>query len=142
MIARIYTKDYVVLDYDSSVPCVIATYTKFMFMDEFKEHLEFALAFMKEKALKTGRMMWIPDKTSYPVCAEDQTKWVVEDWTPRALAANIRYVAFVLPASEWALGGIEDYREGGTKKGMTTANFKDVESAKQWFKELNGIEKD
>jgi hypothetical protein len=136
MITRIYAKDYVVLDYDPSVPCVVASYSKFMLMDEFKEHLEFALEFMKEKAQETGRIMWLPDVTLYPVFAPDQAKWAIEDWTPRALAANIRYVAFVLPGNEWTMGGIEDYNDGGVAKGMTTANFKDVESAKKWFREL------
>jgi hypothetical protein len=63
MITRIYEKEYVTLDYDSSVPCVISTSLKFMMLEEFKSQLNFGLEFMKEKIKETGRMMWLPDTT-------------------------------------------------------------------------------
>ena len=141
MITRIYEREYVTLDYDSSVPCVVATSLKYMMLDEFKAHLDFGLEFMKEKIKETGKMMWLPDTTSAVAFDDESTKWVIDDWTPRALAAGIKHVGFVV--SECELGPklkAEEYSEGvkssEEKEGITTAFFKDVESAKNWFREI------
>jgi hypothetical protein len=54
MITRIYEKEYVTIDYDPSVPCLVATTLKFMLLEEFKSYLDFALDFMKERKKETG----------------------------------------------------------------------------------------
>jgi hypothetical protein len=40
MITRIYEKEYVILDYDPSVPCLVSTNLKFMLLEEFKSLLD------------------------------------------------------------------------------------------------------
>ncbi|HEY9047515.1 MAG TPA: hypothetical protein VIN08_16530 [Ohtaekwangia sp.] len=137
MITRIYTTPQVVIDYDASVPCLVATSFDFMMPAEFRAHLNFALDFMCEKIKETGKtMMWLPDTSASPVFDEESTKWSVEDWTPRAVAAGIRHIGFVLPENELAQIALDDYKEGGVQAGMRVGFFKDVASAKQWFREL------
>jgi hypothetical protein len=68
---------------------------------------------------------------------DDGIKWVSENWTPRVLAAGIKYIGFVLPESEWAKMAVEEYTETVEKKGMTITYFKDVESAKNWFRNMS-----
>lgn len=136
MITRIYSKDFVEIDYDSSVPCLIATNLKFMLSNEFRSHLEFALVFMEEKINETGkRMMWLVDTRLSPVFVDEDTSWTAEDWTPRALAAGVTHVAFILTQNEWALMSIDAYNEQGSKAGMKVAYFADIDSAKKWFSE-------
>jgi hypothetical protein len=141
MITRIYEKEYATLDYDPSVPCVIATTLKFMMLEEFKLHLDFGLEFMKEKIKETGKMMWLPDTTLAGAFDDEGIKWVIKDWTPRALAAGIKHMGFVISESEWTNMATEEYSESvkgnGEKEGMTTAFFKDVESAKKWFRDMS-----
>jgi hypothetical protein len=135
-----FETDFITLEYDAAVPCVIATPLRFMTHDEYKIHLNVGLDIMREKIKETGRMMWLPDTRWSPVFADEDTAWAIADWTPRALAAGIRHVGFVLPDSDWARVGVQDYGDGSKgdeeKPGMTVAYFKTVDAAKDWFRNL------
>lgn len=135
MITRIYATQQAVLDYDDSVPCVVLTHLEFLLEAEFQAVLNFGLDFMREKIKEGGRILWLPDTTLSPVFNEADSKWAVENWNPRALEAGIRHVTFVLPVDELALITVEEYKELGDNRGLTIGYFKDVESAKKWFKE-------
>lgn len=136
----VFDTDFVQLHFDASVPCVTGTLLRFMNHEEYKKHLNMGLDIMKAKIGSAGRMMWLPDTRMSPVFAEEDTAWAIADWTPRALAAGIRHVAFVLPESDWARIGVEDYGDGSkgddATPGMTVAYFKTVEAAKDWFRNL------
>ena len=140
MITRIYEREYVTLDYDSSVPCVVATPLKFMMPEEFKSHLNFGLDFII-KIKDTRKMLWLADITLDGTLDEEGLKWVIEDWTPRAIAAGIKHMGVVIPENEWTKIAAEEYSESvkstKEKEGLTTAYFKDVESAKNWFREIS-----
>lgn len=137
MITRIYEREYVTLDYDPSVPCIVATHLKFMLVEEFKSHLDFALDFMKGKIKETGRMLFLADTTLSPAADTEAVKWTAEDWTPRALEAGIKHVAFVLPENEWSKMSVDEYTEAGKKNGMDITYFQDLESAKNWFRDMS-----
>jgi hypothetical protein len=85
--------------------------------------------------------MWLPDTTLAVAVDDEGTKWAIEDWTPRAIEAGIKHVGFVTSESEWANMATEEYSESvktyGEKEGMTTAFFRDVESAKNWFRNMS-----
>ncbi len=136
MITRIYTKDFVEIDYDPSAPCLLARNLKFMLSDEFKSHLEFALAFMKEKVKETGKnIMWLVDTRHSPVFQEEDVQWATQDWTPRALSVGVTHVAFILSQNEWVVMGVDKYNDEGSKAGMKVAYFPDIDSARNWFSE-------
>ncbi|HEY9047513.1 MAG TPA: hypothetical protein VIN08_16520 [Ohtaekwangia sp.] len=140
MITRIYTREYVVLDYDSSVPCVIATRLEFIAIQEFEDYLNFGLDFMKEKIKETGRMLWLVDLRFSSITHPDSVQWLIESWNPRAFEAGIKHIALVVPDEEWVKVPAEEYCEETEKKqGITTVCFKDVESARRWFMEDIGI---
>ncbi|MBA4054486.1 MAG: hypothetical protein C0490_07235, partial [Marivirga sp.] len=69
---------------------------------------------------------------------DKDTKWVADEWNPRALAGGIHYVAFVLPENVFGGLSIKKYAENSEKKKdeMVIQMFGDVESAKNWFKNL------
>ncbi|AYB32053.1 hypothetical protein [Chryseolinea soli] len=133
MITRIYDREYLTLDYDPAVPCIIATFLKFMMLEEFKSAQASGLYFVEKKIKETGRMMWIVD-SKLTLIDDECAKYAVEDWTPRALAVGIKHVAFVISANQWGQIGLDEYAQDTMDKGMTTASFKDVESAKSWLR--------
>ena len=134
MIERIYAQDFVEIDYDPSVPCLVSTNLKFMLPDEFRSHLEFALVFMEEKIKEKGKsMMWLVDTRLSPAFPDEDVQWATQNWTPRALSIGVTHVAFILSGSEWAIMGVDSYNEHGSNAGMKVAYFPDVESAKSWF---------
>lgn len=138
---RIYEQKYVTLDYEPSIPCVISTSLRFMMLKEFKSQLNFGYNFMKEKNEETGRMVWIADATLAETFNENDVKWLVEDWTRYIETIGIRYLALVVPESEFAQIAIDDYNnranESKGKKVLNITFFKDVESAKKWFGDMN-----
>jgi hypothetical protein len=136
MTTRIYTSEQAVLDYDSSVPCITLTFLKFQLEEEFRKVLNIGHDFLKDKIKETGKMLWMSDTSLSPVFNENDPKWAAEDWTPRVLKAGLRHVTFVVPSDELAKIAVDEYKEFGSKEGMIIAYFKDVESAKNWFKEL------
>jgi hypothetical protein len=92
---------------------------------------------MKEKIKETGRMLWLADTTLAPAIDTGGIEWVIEDWTPRALEAGIMHLAMVLPKNGWAKMAVEEYTEAGGKNEMIITYFKDVESAKKWFRDMS-----
>ncbi|MES1225676.1 MAG: hypothetical protein ABUT20_59910 [Bacteroidota bacterium] len=83
-------------------------------------------------------MIWIADATLADVLNDDHVKWLIEDWTRYIITIGITHLAFVLPESEFAQMAIDDYsnktKGSGKKEGMNITFFKDVESAKKWFR--------
>jgi hypothetical protein len=139
MVIRIYSKEYVILDYDHSVPCVVATSLRFMMLEEFKSQLDFGYNFMREKNKETESMVWIADTTLASVFDEDDVKWIVEDWTHHIIATRIRHLAFVIPEglfTQMALDNCGNKLKGSRgKEQMNITFFKDVKSAKKWFRD-------
>jgi hypothetical protein len=143
MITRIYTRDFVEIDYDPSARCLLSKNLKFMLSDEFRSHLEFALEFMKDRVIETGKnIMWLVDTRLSPVFPEEDVQWATQDWTPRALNVGVTHVAFIVSQRDWELmGGVDKYNDEGSKAGMKVAYFADIESAKKWFSESAVVKK-
>ena len=134
MITRLHKQDNGILDFDSSVPCLVGTFVGFMPDDEFKDFLNLALNYMIEKKKEYGTIAWLPDATEFTV--NNSEEWAAKDWNPRALAAGIRHVAFVLSKDVFGQTQINHYlelNESQTGNQMQTAMFEDLESAKKWL---------
>ncbi|UII29613.1 hypothetical protein LVD17_15035 [Fulvivirga ulvae] len=129
------------LDYDPSVPCIIARQWGFLDSSEFREWLNKGLELMIEKEKVHGKMAWFADLRQGDAQADADLQWVATDWTTRALAASIRHVAFILPEDDYALAQMnaETYAELSESKAkeehMITRMFKDEASAKTWLRD-------
>lgn len=136
-ITRLHTQDHGTLDYDPSVPCIIATHIGFMLDDEFKSFLNLGLEFMIEKKKIHGKIAWLPDTTQMAGSAVEE--WTVNNWNPRALASGIEYVAFVLSDNVFGQMQVHNYvdliAEDQSDRKMKTKVFTDLKSAKDWLRE-------
>lgn len=134
-IIRLHTEENGTLDYDPSVPCIIASHIGFMPEKEFKDFLNLGLKLMIEKRKTHGKIGWLAD-TSQMGAIEDEG-WANRDWNPRALAEGIQHVAFVLPHDVFGQTIVETYNEQNMKaqpsSKMSTGVFEDIESAKEWL---------
>lgn len=135
----LFKEKYGSLEYDSTVPCITATFNGFMSSEQFRNFLNKGLDFLIEKKRFHDRILWLADTTKHVVQPDKDTRWVADEWNPRALKAGIFHVAFVLPENVFGGLSVKKYAESSEKKGdsMVVQMFGDIDSAKRWFKELS-----
>jgi hypothetical protein len=129
-IIRLHTQEHGTLDYDSSVPCIIATHVGFAPDDEFKNFLNLGLAFAVEKKKNHPKIGWLAN--TLLMDGNTTAEWAASDWNPRLVAEGIFHLAFVSPRNVFAEMQIQDYVSLSPE--MKTASFENVETAKEWLR--------
>jgi hypothetical protein len=126
------------LEYDSTVPCITATFNGFMSSEQFRAFLNKGLDYLIEKKQSHDKILWLADTRKHVVQPDKDTTWVAESWNPRALKGGIRHVAFVLPENVFGNASVKRYADGNAKQKdqMEVQMFGDLDSAKKWFKNL------
>ena len=136
---KLYEEKYGSLEYDASVPCITATFNGFMSSEQFRDFLNKGLDHLIEKKKSHDRILWLADTSKHVVQPDQDTRWVAEEWNPRAIKNGIHHVAFVLPENVFGGLSVKKYASNSEKKGdkMTVQMFGSLQSAKDWFKNLN-----
>jgi hypothetical protein len=126
------------LEYDATVPAIIARFDGFMSSEQFRDFLNKGLDFLIQKKRNGEPILWLADTSKHVVQPDKDTKWVADDWNPRAIKAGIFHVAFVLPENVFGGMSVKKYVENTDKKGdsMVVQMFGNIDSAKSWFKSL------
>jgi hypothetical protein len=126
------------LEYDATVPAIIARFDGFMSSEQFRDFLNKGLDFLIQKKQNGEHILWLADTSKHVVQPDKDTKWVADDWNPRAIKAGIFHVAFVLPENVFGGMSVKKYVENTDKKGdnMIVQMFGNIDSAKSWFKSL------
>jgi hypothetical protein len=135
---KLFQEKYGTLEYDSTVPCIVATFNGFMSSEQFRLFLDTGLEHLIEKKKEHDKILWLADTRKHVVQPDKDTKWVADEWNPRALGAGICHVAFVLPENVFGGTSVKKYAENNEKKEdkMVVQMFGDIDSAKRWFKNL------
>lgn len=135
---KLFEEKYGTLEYDSTVPCITATFNGFMSSEQFRAFLSKGLDYLIEKKQSHDKILWLADTRKHVVQPDKDTKWVADEWNPRALQGGIHHVAFVLPENVFGNASVKRYADNTVKKKdeMDVQMFGDINSAKQWFKNL------
>jgi hypothetical protein len=135
---KLFEEKYGTLEYDSTVPCITATFNGFMSSEQFRAFLNKGLDYLIEKKQSHDKILWLADTRKHVVQPDKDTSWVAESWNPRALKGGIRHVAFVLPENVFGNASVKRYADGNAKQKdqMEVQMFGDLDSAKKWFKNL------
>ncbi|HEY9004827.1 hypothetical protein [Ohtaekwangia sp.] len=136
---KLFEEKYGTLEYDASVPCITATFNGFMNSDQFRFFLNKGLDYLIEKKQDHDKILWLADTSKHVVQPDKDTKWVADEWNPRALKAGIYHVAFVLPDNVFGNMSVKKYADNSEKKGdnMVVQMFGDLKTAKDWFRNLS-----
>lgn len=127
------------LEYDATVPCITASFNGFMGSEQFRAFLNKGLEFLIEKKKSHSKILWLADTSKHMVQPEKDTRWVSDDWSPRALKGGINHVAFVLPENVFGSASVKRYADHNDVKEegkMAVQMFGDLRSAKEWFQNL------
>jgi hypothetical protein len=135
---KLFEEKYGTLEYDSTVPCITAIFNGFMSSEQFRTFLSKGLDYLIEKKQSHDKILWLADTRKHVVQPDKDTKWVADEWNPRALKGGIHHVAFVLPENVFGNASVKRYADNTEKKKdeMVVQMFGDISSAKQWFKNL------
>ncbi len=136
---KLFEEKYGTLEYDSTVPCITATFNGFMSSDQFRAFLNKGLTFLIEKKKIHNKILWLADTSKHVVQPDKDTRWVADEWTPKALKEGINHVAFVLPENVFGSMSVKKYTDAAEAKSgeMVIQMFGDIKAAKNWFKKLN-----
>jgi hypothetical protein len=135
----LFEEKYGSLEYDPSVPCITATFNGFMSSEQFRDFLNRGLDHLIEKKQDHPKILWLADTRKHVVQPDKDTKWVADEWNPRAINGGINHVAFVLPENVFGNLSVRKYADNSEKKGdnMIVQMFGTLDSAKAWFKNLS-----
>jgi hypothetical protein len=113
---KLFEEKYGSLEYDSTVPCITATFNGFMSSEQFRAFLNKGLDYLIEKKQLHNKILWLADTRKHVVQPDKDTTWVAESWNPRALKGGIRHVAFVLPENVFGNASVKRYADGNSKQ--------------------------
>ena len=135
---KLFEEKYGTLEYDATVPCITATFNGFMSSEQFRNFLNKGLDHLIEKRQVHPRMLWLADTRKHVVQPDKDTKWVADEWNPRALKGGIYHVAFVLPENVFGNASVKRYADNTLQKKdeMVVQMFGDIKTAKDWFRNL------
>ena len=134
---RLHATENRFFEYDPEIPCINSTGDGFMLSEEFRSFMERGLELIKEKIEENGKLGWLIDARNMEVIDPSDNEWVVSHWNQRAYEFGLRFVAFVLPDNIFTLMNIEEYTEQSGEDGaLTIQHFDDMESARNWLKEV------
>ncbi|MBT33436.1 MAG: hypothetical protein CMO01_27555 [Thalassobius sp.] len=133
-----------IIEYDEATPCVIAKFTGFMPSEDFRVFLLQGLDFLVNEMNKTGKeILWLADTRSHSVQSAEDTKWVSQEWNPKAFKNGLRHVAFVLPEKIFGQMAINNYakeNDQSKENQMKIKMFNSPLKAKNWFKEIKKLD--
>lgn len=124
---------YVLVRWDADGPWVYVKWKAWANSTEYRAAQEvIILAFRENHASRN-----LIDSTDRRVVSDDDQKWLVEDWMPRAAAAGRRWTAIVMPKSALGRTIAENIDNQGRSKRNMIEHFETVEAASAWLSTVN-----
>ena len=130
-----FERPFVRIRWNEEFQCVESEWLSFVFGAPYREALEAALKLHREKNSSRS----LSDMRKASVLVDDDAKWVLEDWIPRARAAGVLKFAMLRPASVVFQMQLEQmHRKGGgqiaARLGIATEYFADLDEARRWLR--------
>lgn len=120
---------FVTIQWDAPVRCVQIEWRGFVHSDQIRMGLNKGLELVVQK----GTDRWLTDTRQLKIVKTEDQNWVLTDWFPRAIAAGITRMSYVIP--EQVLCTMTAKRIMSNIKGVSleTAYFDKVVEARLWF---------
>jgi hypothetical protein len=124
---------YASIRWVSRGPWVLAEWRAWANSTEYRAAHEIVLLALRENRASRNLI----DATKSRVVSDDDQKWLVEDWIPRAEAAGRRYTAVVIPTSALARTISENIDKRPRSSRMKIEYFQTLEEAEAWLSTVN-----
>lgn len=117
------------VSWDNATKCVHVEWKGFVHGEMVTTVLNNALDLFRTK--ETDR--WLADTRKLKVFSDEDSRWVNEDWFPRAIQAGVRRMALLVPESVLAQMALKRLMQKVKDVELETAYFDSVEKAKAWL---------
>lgn len=125
-----FDERFLTIHWDEPTQAVWAEWKEVVTGEPFRRGLNAGLELIHEKKARN----WLADtKLLGPVPIED-LKWTNEDWMPRALAAGLRRMAFVIPKKVVVQMAVKDVVSKVDESALSTAHFNTLDEARAWLR--------
>ena len=126
-------RPYVLVRWDADGPWVYVKWKAWANSSEYRAAQEVILLALRENRASRNLI----DSTDRRVVTDDDQKWLVEDWMPRAAAAGRRWTAIVMPTSALGRTIAENIDNTGRSARNMIEHFETVEAASAWLSTVN-----
>ena len=124
---------YILVRWDGDGPWVYVKWKAWANSAEYREAQEIILVALRENRASRNLI----DSTDRKVFTEDDQRWLVENWMPRATAAGRRWTAIVLPKSPLGRTIAENIDKLPQSKRINVRLFETVDDAAAWLSTVN-----
>lgn len=125
-----YDIPQVTVSWDEDLKAIISQWKAYSEGEIYRAAMDKGLDLLKQK--KCGKVL--VDSRLLRVVNQDDQKWTIENWTPRALAAGLRYSAFLIPKSALAQMSLKRMVNNFQGFSVENAYFDNVEEAREWLR--------
>ena len=139
----VYSEEKGVIEYDDSVPCVIARYLAFMNSEEFRAFATKTLEYSIKYKKPNEDLLFIADTTKSLVQPKADTDWAAANLNPIALKAGLKFSALLLPIDLFGERMVKNYvkaTRSSDQDELSVDIFKSEEDAINWFNTIKNSE--
>lgn len=118
---------FITISWDEASKTIIAEWKGFASFPKMQVALEKALELIQQKKATK----WLGDTSNLAPFGQEASNWIVNNWVPRAKAAGLKSLAYVIPKSaltRMAMGN------GLPTPDLDSAFFDNQENAKIWLR--------
>src|SRR5487761_1469503 len=124
---------YVLIRWDGDGPWVCVKWKAWANSSEYRAAQEVVISALRENHASRN----LVDSTNRRVVTDNDQKWLVENWMPRAVAAGRRFTAIVMPTSALGRTIAENIDNYGRSKDNVIEHFETVKAASAWLSTVN-----
>lgn len=124
-----FDSPFVALHLDEAEQCIWAEWKGVPAGDPMKNAFEVALRLITEKGVRK----WLADTRNLGTMDPADVKWVNDEWVPRAVAAGIRWMAFVAPKKVVMQLAVQSFMSRINDRELANGYFDSLEAARAWL---------
>lgn len=124
---------YIRVSWDPDGPWVLVKWKAWANSAEYREAQEVVIHALRENHGSRNLI----DSTDRKVFSDEDQKWLLENWMPRAAAAGRRWTAIVLPKSPLGRTIAENLNKHPRSKLINVKLFDTVDEAAAWLSTVN-----
>ena len=118
------------------VPCLIVAWYSFANSEQFRSLMNRGLELYIDEAKRTQPLGWLADTRGVSAIRSADQEWLEKNWNPRAYAAGIRHVSFVVPETVFGQMAVNNYSDNATANAtyaITPDQHRTLADAKAWL---------
>jgi hypothetical protein len=118
------------IHWDERLQSVMMEWTGFVHGDDFKKVVNRGLELL---IAQKGRK-WLADLSKMEVIAQEDQRWLDEEWFPTAAKAGVKYIAMIRPRKVISQMSVRKVTGKVGELEIETSYFDSLESATEWLR--------